>query len=106
YELSEVTYDPFFRCVPSIDSDHDLSRVLKTLLERQQPGDALVEAVLDASTALDSDYELATLLIKVAETHRLNDHLRAKYLDAAEHISSQYERDRVLAALVRHGGFD
>ena len=81
-----------------------LGRVALALLEREQPNDALVEAVLNASTSIASDHELSTLLVKVAETYSLNDRLRTMYIDAAEGISSQYERDRALAALVRRGG--
>lgn len=93
---------PMLRAAEGLESDHQRTRVLTTLLEAGL-GPSQLDAVVLSAASIESDHNLADILSTVAATGRLSDVGRETFLEALGSIESDHNQARVLEAFLDAG---
>ena len=111
YELAEVLIQllgqrslssygaPLVSVLETLESDYELTRVLKRAVEKPDLENEELIALLEVSRLLDSDYELAEFLTSMARRHKLEEPVAAVYREIAQGIQSSSEASRVGSAI-------
>lgn len=93
---------PMLRAAEGLESDHQKTRVLTTLLEADL-GPSQLDAVVESAATIESDHSLAEVLSTVAATGRLSDVGRVSFFGALRTIESDHNQARVLEAFLDSG---
>jgi len=100
--VSDDRRTAFLKCMASIESDYEKSRVLKAaLLHRDDLTYDEMAAVLEAAGMIESDYELARVMMGVDPELLSDETLRTAYFEVFGNIESDYEKAGVLLSLAR-----
>jgi beta-lactamase regulating signal transducer with metallopeptidase domain len=98
----ESTRASFLKCMSSMGSDHERSRVLQSGLIRDDLTQAEVAILLEAARRMDSDYQAAQAFAAINSGLLADQEMRRIYFEALERIKSEHEKAEVLSVLARH----
>ena len=96
----EATRHQFFAALSTVDSAHEKSKVLLSVLRRGEVSDQTLLAVLNAAGTIGSNYETAQVLQAAARAHAITGPARDAYMKVADRLGD-YEQTQALAALAR-----
>jgi len=100
-ELSRQARDEFLRAASGLDSDHELSRVIATFMDRSTSEVDGLAVLRLAASSLESDHERGAVLRHVLANVTATPQVQRQVLEVVEVMDSSHERGQVLLDLIR-----